>query len=159
MPTTIAVIGIVYALPPGASGSNPEINWVNNSRILDPGITLGQDQPDAARADGDHASRIAPASCRWPPGRCAPFQFGRLASEEQRETTRYLVGLLVFLGLLGTFWGLLQTVSTVGATIGALDTNAGDNVMLFDQLKEGLAGPLKGMGTASPPRCSDSRAR
>jgi hypothetical protein len=68
--------------------------------------------------------------------------------DEQRETTRYLVGLLVFLGLLGTFWGLLQTVSSVGATIGALDTNIGENVMLFDQLKEGLAGPLKGMGTA-----------
>jgi hypothetical protein len=68
--------------------------------------------------------------------------------EEQRETTRYLVGLLIFLGLLGTFWGLLQTVSTVGTTIGTLDTNAADNVMLFDQLKEGLAGPLKGMGTA-----------
>ena len=46
--------------------------------------------------------------------------------EEQRETTRYLVGLLVFLGLLGTFWGLLQTVSSVGATIGALDTNGGE---------------------------------
>src|SRR4029079_1937874 len=68
--------------------------------------------------------------------------------DEQRETTRYLVGLLVFLGLLGTFWGLLQTVSSVGATIGALDTNAGESVMLFDQLKEGLSGPLKGMGTA-----------
>ncbi|MBK5198770.1 MAG: MotA/TolQ/ExbB proton channel family protein, partial [Methyloceanibacter sp.] len=68
--------------------------------------------------------------------------------EEQRETTRYLVGLLVFLGLLGTFWGLLQTVSSVGNSIGALDTGGGDNVMLFDQLKEGLAGPLKGMGTA-----------
>ena len=68
--------------------------------------------------------------------------------DEQRETTRYLVGLLVFLGLLGTFWGLLQTVSSVGATIGTLDTNVGENVMLFDQLKEGLAGPLKGMGTA-----------
>ena len=68
--------------------------------------------------------------------------------DEQRETTRYLVGLLVFLGLLGTFWGLLQTMSSVGATISALDTNGGDNVMLFDQLKDGLAAPLKGMGTA-----------
>jgi biopolymer transport protein ExbB/TolQ len=68
--------------------------------------------------------------------------------DEARETTRYLVGLLVFLGLLGTFWGLLQTVTSVGATIGALDTNASESVMLFDQLKEGLAGPLKGMGTA-----------
>jgi hypothetical protein len=68
--------------------------------------------------------------------------------DEQRETTRYLVGLLVFLGLLGTFWGLLQTVSSVGSAIGALDTNGGESTMLFDQLKEGLAAPLKGMGTA-----------
>ena len=68
--------------------------------------------------------------------------------DEQRETTRYLVGLLIFLGLLGTFWGLLETVTSVGSTIGALDTTGGENVMLFDQLKEGLAGPLKGMGTA-----------
>ena len=68
--------------------------------------------------------------------------------DEQRETTRYLVGLLVFLGLLGTFWGLLQTVTSVGTTISALDTNGSESVMLFDQLKEGLAAPLKGMGTA-----------
>jgi hypothetical protein len=68
--------------------------------------------------------------------------------DEARETTRYLVGLLVFLGLLGTFWGLLQTVGSVGNTIAALDPNSGESVMLFDQLKEGLAGPLKGMGTA-----------
>jgi len=68
--------------------------------------------------------------------------------DEQRETTRYLVGLLVFLGLLGTFWGLLTTVSSVGNTISALDTSGGENVMIFDQLKEGLAGPLGGMGIA-----------
>jgi hypothetical protein len=68
--------------------------------------------------------------------------------DEQRETTRYLVGLLVFLGLLGTFWGLLQTVTSVGSTISALDTNGSESTMLFDQLKEGLAAPLKGMGTA-----------
>jgi len=71
-----------------------------------------------------------------------------LRLEESRDLSRYLVGLAIFLGLLGTFWGLLQTVSSVGATIGALDTGTGENVMLFDQLKEGLAGPLKGMGTA-----------
>ena len=66
--------------------------------------------------------------------------------DEQRETTRYLVGLLVFLGLLGTFWGLLQTVTSVGTTISALDTNGGESVMLFDQLKEGLAGAAERHG-------------
>ena len=58
-----------------------------------------------------------------------------------------LVGLLVFLGLLGTFWGLLDTISSVGRTIAALDTK-GDSVAMFDELKTGLAAPLRGMGTA-----------
>jgi hypothetical protein len=68
--------------------------------------------------------------------------------DEARDTGRYLVGLLVFLGLLGTFWGLLETITSVGGAIDALDTNATDNVALFSDLKAGLAAPLKGMGTA-----------
>jgi hypothetical protein len=67
--------------------------------------------------------------------------------DEARDTGRYLVGLLVFLGLLGTFWGLLDTIQSVGRTIGALDTK-GDSVTMFDELKTGLAAPLRGMGTA-----------
>jgi hypothetical protein len=58
------------------------------------------------------------------------------------------VGLLVFLGLLGTFWGLLDTIQSVGKTISALDTRAADSVAVFDELKNGLAAPLRGMGTA-----------
>jgi hypothetical protein len=68
--------------------------------------------------------------------------------DEARDTGRYLVGLLVFLGLLGTFWGLLDTIQSVGKTIGALDTRAADSVTVFDELKNGLAAPLRGMGTA-----------
>src|SRR5205085_3905203 len=60
----------------------------------------------------------------------------------------YLVGLLVFLGLLGTFWGLLDTSQSVGKTISSLDSRAADSVTVFDELKNGLAAPLKGMGTA-----------
>jgi hypothetical protein len=74
--------------------------------------------------------------------------------EEQRETTRYLVGLLIFLGLLGTFWGLLQTVSSVGSTIGALDTNAGENTLLFDQLKKASPVHSRAWARLSPARCS-----
>jgi hypothetical protein len=70
---------------------------------------------------------------------------GRL--DEARDTGRYLVGLLVFLGLLGTFWGLLDTITSVGRTIAALDTK-GDSAVMFDELKTGLAAPLRGMGTA-----------
>ncbi len=68
--------------------------------------------------------------------------------DEARDTGRYLVGLLVFLGLLGTFWGLLQTISSVGGAIDAIDTSSTDNITLFSDLKAGLAAPLKGMGTA-----------
>lgn len=65
--------------------------------------------------------------------------------DDGREVLRYLAGLLVFLGLLGTFWGLLDTVSSVGNVIKSLRTGAEAGV-LFDELKAGLAAPLAGMG-------------
>ncbi|MBT6441581.1 MAG: flagellar motor protein MotA, partial [Alphaproteobacteria bacterium] len=69
--------------------------------------------------------------------------------EESREIARYLVGLLIFLGLLGTFWGLLQTISSVGDVIGGLSVGASnDMASVFDDLKGGLERPLEGMGTA-----------
>ena len=68
--------------------------------------------------------------------------------DESREIARYQIGLLVFLGLLGTFWGLLGTVSSVGDTIGALTVGSGDISKIFGELKAGLAAPLEGMGTA-----------
>lgn len=68
--------------------------------------------------------------------------------DEAKDTSRYLTGLLVFLGLLGTFYGLLETVTSVAGTIQALDATGGDTVTLFSNLKEGLAAPLGGMGTA-----------
>jgi hypothetical protein len=68
--------------------------------------------------------------------------------DEDRELSRYLVSLLVFLGLLGTFWGLLQTVSAVADTIRALDVSSANTGVIFEDLKAGLAAPLNGMGTA-----------
>ena len=143
----VLLVGIVYAFRQ-VLRLYPEIAWVNNFRISDPASTSEKSTPvllapmaTMLRDRTGHLS-LAAGSMR--------SLLDSVASrlEEQRETTRYLVGLLIFLGLLGTFWGLLQTVSSVGATIGTLDTNAGENTLLFDQLKEGLAGPLKGMGTA-----------
>jgi hypothetical protein len=67
--------------------------------------------------------------------------------EESRDITRYLIGLLIFLGLLGTFWGLMQAVGSVGTVIGGL-TAGGDAVAAFGDLKRGLEVPLGGMGTA-----------
>lgn len=68
-----------------------------------------------------------------------------LRLDEGRDTLRYLAGLLVFLGLLGTFWGLLETVSSVGAVINTLRTG-GEAGVLFEELKAGLSAPLSGMG-------------
>jgi hypothetical protein len=68
--------------------------------------------------------------------------------DEAKDTSRYLTGLLVFLGLLGTFYGLLETVTSVSTVINALDVTAGDTATLFTNLREGLVAPLGGMGTA-----------
>jgi hypothetical protein len=143
----VLIVGIVYAFRQ-VLRLYPEINWVNNFRISDPGLSADKSTPTLLapmatmlRDRTGHLS-LATGSMR------SLLDSVAARLDEQRETTRYLVGLLIFLGLLGTFWGLLQTVSSVGSTIGALDTGGGENVMLFDQLKEGLAGPLKGMGTA-----------
>ncbi len=65
--------------------------------------------------------------------------------DEGRDTLRYLAGLLIFLGLLGTFWGLLETVSSVGGVINTLRAG-GEAGALFEELKAGLSAPLAGMG-------------
>ena len=65
-----------------------------------------------------------------------------------RETSRYLVGLLVFLGLLGTFWGLLKTIGSVGNVISGLGIDETNVAGFFNSLKDGLNAPLQGMSIA-----------
>ena len=67
---------------------------------------------------------------------------------ESRDTSRYLIGLLIFLGLLGTFWGLLETVGAVSDVIGDLSLKGGNLENAFADLKTGLEAPLSGMATA-----------
>ncbi|MGA7547117.1 MAG: flagellar motor protein MotA [Methyloceanibacter sp.] len=142
----VLLVGIVYAFRQ-VLRLYPEIRWVNSFRISDPGLAV--DKPPVLLAPMATMLRDRTGHLQLATGSMRSL-LDSVASrlDEARETTRYLVGLLVFLGLLGTFWGLLQTVGSVGNTISALDPNAGESTMLFDQLKEGLAGPLKGMGTA-----------
>ena len=68
--------------------------------------------------------------------------------DETRETSRYLIGVLIFLGLLGTFYGLLETVRSVGGVIAGLNVSANDVARAFADLKAGLESPLSGMATA-----------
>jgi hypothetical protein len=122
----------------------PEIAWVNSFRLADPGLTV--DRPPTLLAPmatilGSRVGRMAMS---------AQLMRGILDSiatrlDEARDISRYMTGLLVFLGLLGTFWGLIETVTSVGGVIQGLKAS-GDSGSMFDSLREGLAAPLGGMG-------------
>ena len=123
----------------------PEVKWVNS---LQDGTMQTTRQPVLlAPVAGILRERIGEAIITPSSMRSILDSVGNRL-DEAKDTSRYLTGLLVFLGLLGTFYGLLETVTSVGATIQALDVTAGDTTTLFTNLKEGLAAPLGGMGTA-----------
>jgi hypothetical protein len=141
----VLFIGIIYSFRQ-VIRLYPEIRFVNAFRISDPGLASGHQPvllaPMATMLrDRTGALSLSTVSMRTIMDSIA----SRL--DEARDTGRYMVGLLVFLGLLGTFWGLLETIQSVGGAISALDTS-GETVAVFDELKAGLAAPLKGMGTA-----------
>ena len=120
-----------------------EVNWVNRFRDgdkEDPSKPPELIAPMAMLLKNRKDMVLSPVSMR--------SLLDSLASrlDESRDLSRYLVGLLIFLGLLGTFWGLLETVTSIGGAIDGLDVTATQSATLFDQLKQGLQAPLKGMG-------------
>ena len=125
----------------------PEIRWVNDFRIADPGLTHGPQPKLLSPMANMLRDRTGTLSLSTTSMRSLMDSIGARL-DEARDTGRYMVGLLVFLGLLGTFYGLLDTISQVGNTISALDTKSADSTIVFQELKDGLAAPLKGMGTA-----------
>jgi len=123
----------------------PEVSWVNNFRIADPGLAPARHPkllaPMAAILGGERTGRMSITQTTM------RHLLDSIATrlDEARDISRYMTGLLVFLGLLGTFWGLIETVGSVGKVIDGLKVG-GDAGALFDTLKEGLAAPLGGMG-------------
>ena len=122
----------------------PEVAWVNEFRLADPGITVVRPPvllaPMAAiLRDRTGRMSISSATMRGILDSIA------IRLDEAREISRYMTGLLIFLGLLGTFWGLIETVGSVGKVLEGLNVG-GDAGSVFDTLKEGLAAPLSGMG-------------
>jgi hypothetical protein len=121
-----------------------EVRWVNELRGARPDLAL-QATPSLlapiATLLGDKAGRsiISTSTLR------SVLESIGMRLDELRDVSRYLTGLLVFLGLLGTFWGLLETVRSVGGIIGAMQTGK-EATLLFDELKAGLQAPLAGMG-------------
>jgi len=139
------VIGIIYIFVQTLRLS-PEIKWVQEvqrnrlaAKDLEPPPLMGS----LARL---MESRTTPLSLT-PTALRAVLDGIAVRLDESREIARYFTGLLIFLGLLGTFWGLLKTVGSVGAVLNSLSVTA-DPTELFTNLKAGLEGPLSGMGTA-----------
>ena len=144
--TGVLVIGILYAFRQVMSLTD-EVRWVNDFRRSDPGLAI----PTAPRLLAPMATMLGERKGRMMLNTSSMRSIlDSLGSrlEEQREISRYMIGLLVFLGLLGTFWGLLTTVPSVAGTIGGLSVEAADPASVFSNLKAGLEGPLRGMGTA-----------
>ena len=125
----------------------PEIRWVNAFRIADPGLAISHRPVLLAPMATMLRDRTGTLSLSTVSMRSIMDSIGSRL-DEARDTGRYMIGLLVFLGLLGTFWGLLETITSVGVTISSLDTRAAESALIFEELKTGLAAPLKGMGTA-----------
>ena len=122
----------------------PEVSWVNSYRRADLSRTARAPTllaPMAAILGSERGGRVAISAQTM--GAFLDSLANRL--DEARDISRYLTGLLVFLGLLGTFWGLIETVSSVGTIINNLNVG-GDADSVFNALKEGLAAPLGGMG-------------
>jgi hypothetical protein len=128
----------------------PEAAWVEHFRrtrqplqqATPPVLLAPMARMLAGRADGERRITLSGTAMRT--------LLDGIASrlDESRELSRYVTGVMIFLGLLGTFWGLLHTVSSVAAVINGMQLTGGDVNTMFAQLKSGLAQPLAGMGTA-----------
>ena len=144
----VLFLGIIYAIRRILS-LKAEVRWIEAFRSVGPGFSL-EEPPrllaPVATVLGDQERRgrasLSAMSMRY----LLDSISARL--DESRDITRYQTGLLIFLGLLGTFWGLLETINAVANVIGNLSLQGDDIAGVFDELKEGLAAPLTGMGTA-----------
>lgn len=171
-----AVAAVIYGLRGGLGAAflvNPALNGLIGGVFL-LGIAHNFRQIAQLNADVSWLQRFRSAE-GLPPGTSAPPLLAPMASmlqerrgklalspmalrslldgllsrlEESRDLSRYMIGLLIFLGLLGTFWGLSQTISSVGQVLSGLSVNASEPGAVFETLKAGLSAPLDGMGTA-----------
>ncbi len=145
----VLAIGVIYNLRL-AGVITPAVRWVESFReSVDPGRSRLPRAPGLINAmsklllDADtRSSRLSPESSR------AILDSIGTRMDEGREMGRYIMNLLVFLGLLGTFWGLLGTVTAVAETINGLTTTTGTPEDAIAQLISNLREPLSGMGTA-----------
>ena len=142
----VLVIGVIYNFRQVLM-LYPEVAWIEG--FQQNGTPLSEPQPPKLLAPmatmvGDHKDRLSLSTLAM--RSLLDGIVSRL--DESRDISRYTVGLLIFLGLLGTFWGLLETVASISNVIGGLNVESGDSIAVFDDLKKGLKAPMAGMGTA-----------
>lgn len=142
----VLVLGIAYCFRQ-VLGLRPEVRWIENFRTNQNALS-SQASPrllaPMAKMLADRKGRVMLSTLAT---RSMLDSIGSRL-DESREISRYMIGLLIFLGLLGTFWGLLDTVGSVGQVIGGLAIADDDLIATFAALKGGLERPLAGMGTA-----------
>ncbi|MCS7267958.1 MAG: flagellar motor protein MotA [Geminicoccaceae bacterium] len=143
----VLLVGIVFNLR-RILALKPAIEWIEAHRMGAPLSRLPQPAVLApilsviGERDRKGRTQLSPAVARY----LLDSTAARL--DESREIARYQTSLLIFLGLLGTFWGLIEALGAIGTVISGLSLGSGDFVALFDELKEGLRQPISGMGTA-----------
>ncbi len=142
----VLILGIVYVFRKVLT-LNAEIDWLETYRQGQPGLSTQRPPRLLAPLAAMLADRRGRVSLSAVSLRSVLDSVGSRL-DEARDLSRYLIGLLIFLGLLGTFWGLLQTIGSVGDVIGGLSVGTQDLNSVFDDLKGGLEAPLEGMGTA-----------
>ncbi|MDR3518389.1 MAG: flagellar motor protein MotA [Azospirillaceae bacterium] len=125
----------------------PEIDWLQQYQAT--GVPPGDDRQLVLLAPMVRLLVARRGQMTLSPAASRSILDGIIARlDENRELSRYLVGLLIFLGLLGTFWGLLQTVETVGGVINNLSVQGTDLGAMFTEMQKGLSAPLGGMSKA-----------
>jgi hypothetical protein len=143
------LVGIIYIFRE-VMLLNPEVAWIENYR---------RNQSAGGAAVGKPPRLLTPMATMFGERKGGRVSLSAVSLrtlldgiatrlDESREISRYFIGLLVFLGLLGTFYGLLETLRSVGGVIGTLSIGAGDVGRAFNDLKNGLQAPIAGMGTA-----------
>ncbi|WP_068087329.1 flagellar motor protein MotA [Polycladidibacter stylochi] len=125
----------------------PEVSWVNGFRMGDPRLEVRRPPvllAPMATLLGNKAGDmvLSPTTMR------SMLESIGMRLDESREITRYLTKLLVFLGLVGTFWGLMQTVSAVATTVKTLNASSSDATVIFEDLVSGITAQMSGLGIA-----------
>ena len=142
----VLILGIAYILRQVLQ-LKPEVDWIETYRRNEPGLSVQKSPTLVAPMAAMLGERPEHFSLSAPSMRSLLDSISSRL-DESRDISRYLIGLLIFLGLLGTFWGLLETVASVGTTVSSMSLSSGDFETLFAELQRGLGAPLSGMATA-----------